>query len=57
MKALDLEELMRIARDKYGDIPILIRVGETPYDIDDISVFEIEGFNYIVIGVEKLENI
>ena len=53
MKNMDLERVLRDCRHKYGDIPIKIKYKDDAFLITDISVYEIEGFNYTVIEVEE----
>ena len=52
MSLTDLEIIIQKTRDKYGDIQVRVKSKEFK-DIQDISIYEIEGFNYLVIGVDK----
>ena len=52
MNLTDLEIILHKVKEKYGDIQIKAKDKEIK-EIQDISVYEIEGFNYLVIGVDE----
>lgn len=50
---LDLETLLKKARKKYGDVQVCIKVKDDKFDIKEVSIYEVDGFNHLVIGVDK----